>query len=207
MQVENDNDPRRDRDDTNDLEAHPDRLPHNPLHHIHPWPRHRQGSDEGNIEHVEWNPSPGIHFSRTSYRSSSPSANFPGQRGNDPFSSIFQSLFDAQPAQHTPRRGSPRPNGFFSMPPSPSHHRAPWQPPQPAYHDPSRNMQGYGPRNTFTSTTRVWPSPTNQGTTHLEEYVLLLSFDILTSTILTASLLQSDACPIRRCQPESLTQQ
>ncbi|KAL8693741.1 MAG: hypothetical protein Q9218_001486 [Villophora microphyllina] len=75
-------------------------------------------------------------------------------------------MFDPQPVPHIPRGGSPRPDGSFSMP----HRRAPWHPPQPAYLNPNGNMPGHGPRNTYTSTTRVWPSPTNQGTTHLEEY-------------------------------------
>lgn len=80
--MENDHDPREDRNAANDIEAHPDSLPHNHLHHINPWARDRPGQDEDNVEHFEWNPAPGIHFSRTSYRSS-PSEGFPAQRGTD----------------------------------------------------------------------------------------------------------------------------
>ncbi|KAL8727719.1 MAG: hypothetical protein Q9181_005599, partial [Wetmoreana brouardii] len=163
--VENEHDPREVRMAADEPEAHPPGLPHNPLFHMNPWPRNRPGSDEGNIEHVEWNPSPGIHFSRTSYRSSSPNGGFPGQRGNDPLTSLFQSML-----------GDPRPGGPFSTPASPSHHQAPWQPHHPAFHEPHRHhhQPGSGGRNTFTSTTRVWPSPTNQGNNHLQEIMRAL---------------------------------
>ncbi|KAL8699262.1 MAG: hypothetical protein Q9201_006106 [Fulgogasparrea decipioides] len=163
--VEHQHDPREDRVAADEPEAHPDRLPHNPLFHMNPWVRDRPGSDEGNIEHVEWNPSPGIHFSRTSYRSLSPNGGFPGQRGNDPLTSLFQSML-----------GDPRPGGPFSTPASPSHHQAPWQPHHPAFHEPHRHphQPGYGGRNTFTATTRVWPSPTNQGNNHLQEIMRAL---------------------------------
>ncbi|KAI4287071.1 MAG: hypothetical protein L6R35_003670 [Caloplaca aegaea] len=173
-QLEDDNDPREGRNgDTNanananaSAGAQPDRLPQHPLHHLNPWVQERPDPDDGNIEHVEWNPSPGLHFSRTSYRSSSPRGNFPGQPGTDPFSSLFQNMFDTQPfqGQHpaTPRRSSPFPMPFSAPP-----HQAPWGPQHP----------GFGGRNTYTSTTRVWPAPpslNNTGNDHLQDVMRVL---------------------------------
>lgn len=40
---------------------------------------------------MEWSPGPGVHFSRTSYRSSSPNAR-PGPGMNDPFAPFFQTF-------------------------------------------------------------------------------------------------------------------
>ena len=153
------------------VEPQPDYLPHNPFRRMGPWAQDRREADEGNIEHVEWNPGAGIHFSRTSYRSTSPQARMLGQRGNDPFA-LLQNLFDMPPNQQPNRvhRGnSPRAGGYFSMPASPPHYHSPWHAPPPPMHEPYRNHVGFGPRNTYTSTTRVWPSPTNQGTNHLQE--------------------------------------
>ncbi|KAI4122468.1 MAG: hypothetical protein LQ341_007302 [Variospora aurantia] len=171
-QLEDDNDPREGRNGNTNANANasagaqPDRLPQHPLHHLNPWVQERPDPDDGNIEHVEWNPSPGLHFSRTSYRSSSPRGNFPGQPGTDPFSSLFQNMFDTQPfqGQHpaTPRRSSPFPMPFSAPP-----HQAPWGPQHP----------GFGGRNTYTSTTRVWPTPpslNNTGNDHLQDVMRVL---------------------------------
>ncbi|KAL8952843.1 MAG: hypothetical protein Q9222_001278 [Ikaeria aurantiellina] len=172
--VEDDDDPREERSPSDDVEAHPGRLPQNPLHEINPWAR--PSLNHPNIEHVEWNPGPGIHFSRTSYRSTSPQGGFPGQRPNDPITSLFQNMFDMQP-QHTAPAGGPRPGGPFPTPFPPNHHQhqhGPWQPHPLPFPDPHRNHPGYGGRNTYTSTSRVWPSPNNQGNNHLEEVMRAL---------------------------------
>lgn len=172
-QVQNDDDPRLGQHGQDNAEAHPDSLPQHPLHHLNPWARSRPGSDDGNIEHVEWNPTPGLHFSRTSFRSTSPRGGFPGQPGNDPLASLFQSMFETPPirGQHP---GGPRPGNPFPTPFSAPPHQTPWESYQPQFPDPHRNQPGHGGRNTYT-TTRVWPappSPTNTGNNHLQEYVI-----------------------------------
>ncbi|KAL8929187.1 MAG: hypothetical protein Q9208_001270 [Pyrenodesmia sp. 3 TL-2023] len=166
--VENDNDPRevRNADANNDAAARPDELPQHPLHHMNPWVRARPDMDDGNIEHVEWNPTPGLHFSRTSYRSSSPRGGFPGQPGNDPIGSLFQSMFEQHPGGA--RRNSPFP-APFSAPP----HQAPWRQGHPHFPGAHQNQPGYGSRNTNTSTTRGWPAP-NTGNDHLQEVMRAL---------------------------------
>ena len=70
----------------------PDSLPHHPLHHHVPWEREAPDPDEGDIEHVEWNAGPGLHFSRTSFRSSSPGMRRGGPGMNDPFAPMLQTF-------------------------------------------------------------------------------------------------------------------
>ncbi|KAL8690526.1 MAG: hypothetical protein Q9224_004387, partial [Gallowayella concinna] len=174
--VENDNDPRGDQDDS-DTELHSDNLPHHPLHHIHPWAHTRPGSDDGNVEHLEWNAGPGIHFSRTSYRSPPPPGGFPGQHANDPVASMFQSMFNTIQQPHMARPGNPRQSGPVSPPLSPFQHQPPWQIHSPIIANRQPSHPGYGGRNTYTSTTRIWPtppSPTNQGNNHLQELMQAL---------------------------------
>ena len=98
-QIERDHDPRDNHletpEDDPPEEINPDRLPPHPLHTNNPFHNHNpwanDGADGGGVTHVEWNAGPGIHFSRTSYRSSSPSARSdPGM--NDPFAPFFQSF-------------------------------------------------------------------------------------------------------------------
>ena len=132
LQIENGNDPRDSHaDDVEEiLDANPDRLPHhplhatNPFHNHHPWGAMAPDPDEGDISHVEWNPTPGIRFSRTSYRTTSPGRiriGTPGQPGvNDPVAHLFQSFstilggpqeFERNHAPRnasTPSPGSPR---------------------------------------------------------------------------------------------------
>jgi hypothetical protein len=75
-QIEPDNDPR-------EIEEDPPRAespPHSPLHNHNPWGDEAPDPDEGNIDHVEWN-GPGIHFTRTIYRSHGPGGT---PRGVDP---------------------------------------------------------------------------------------------------------------------------
>ncbi|KAI4140227.1 MAG: hypothetical protein L6R39_005886, partial [Caloplaca ligustica] len=169
-QLEDDDDPREERHANDDAETHPDRLPLHPLHTMNPW-ADRPGSADGNLEHVEWTPAPGLHFSRTSYRSSSPRGGLPNQPGNDPVASIFQSMFETLP-------GGPRPNNPFPAPPSAPPQQAPWQQPNPHFSGPYRPQPSYyGGRNTYTSTTRVWPtppSPTNTGNNHLQDVMRAL---------------------------------
>ncbi|KAL8859310.1 MAG: hypothetical protein Q9178_004248 [Gyalolechia marmorata] len=173
--VENDHDPRDDRTG-DDSETDPDSLPHHPLHHIHPWAHDRPSPDDGNIEHFEWNAGPGIHFTRTSYRSTVPSRGIPGNRGNDPFAPLMQTMFDTMQQAHMARAGNPRGNNLMQNPFPQPHQQTPWQPPFP---DRQHHQPGYGGRNTYTSTTRVWPSPSppspaNQGNNHLQELMQAL---------------------------------
>lgn len=144
---------------------------------MNPWARSRPGSDDGNIEHVEWNPSPGLHFSRTSYRSGSPRGGFPGQHGNDPFASLFQSMFETRPmpGQHmgSPRAGSPFPPPFSAPP-----HHAPWGSYQSQVPGPHRIQPGYGGRNTY-RVSPAPPSPTNTGNNHLHEYAICCSMNCI----------------------------
>ncbi|KAL8765224.1 MAG: hypothetical protein Q9209_007617 [Squamulea sp. 1 TL-2023] len=176
IQVENDHDPRDDR--TGESTEHgPNSLPHHPLHHIHPWEHDRSSLDDGNIEHVEWNAGPGIHFSRTSYRSSSPNGGFPGARGNDPFASLFQNMFDTMHQPQLAHADSPRGNSSMMNPFSQNHQQTPWQPHAPTFPTRQQHQPGYGGRNTHTSTTRVWPSPpspTNHGNNHLQDLMQAL---------------------------------
>ncbi|KAL9000381.1 MAG: hypothetical protein Q9169_000898 [Polycauliona sp. 2 TL-2023] len=181
--VENADDPREDQTG-NDVDPHPDSLPHHPLHHIRPW---APNPDDGNIEHVEWNPGPGITFSRTSYRSSSPHAGFPGNRGNDPIASIFENILDSvqQPQMRRadgPRANNPMQNSFLQTPSQPIW---PWQPHGHTIPNRQRQHPGYGGRNTHTSTTRVWPSPQppmNQGNTVLADLMQALSREMDNTT-------------------------
>ncbi len=70
----------------------PDSLPRHPLHHHNPWEHEAPDPDEGDIEHVEWNAGPGVHFTRTSFRSSSPGMRLGGPDINDPFAPLFQTF-------------------------------------------------------------------------------------------------------------------
>ncbi|KAL8934020.1 MAG: hypothetical protein Q9211_005452, partial [Gyalolechia sp. 1 TL-2023] len=164
-QLENDDDQRSEQHGHDDAD-----LPQHPLHHLNPWARSRPGSDDGNIEHVEWNPSPGLHLSRTSYRSTSPRGEFPGQPGNDPLASFFQTMLETPPMRGQ-QTGDPRPGNNFPTPFSAPPHQTHWATYLPRFPDPHRNQPGYGGRTTYTST-RVWPappSPTNTGNNHLQE--------------------------------------
>lgn len=177
-QLESDIDPREERNGTANASARaqPDRPPQHPLHHLNPWVQDRPDPDDGNIEHVEWNPSPGLHFSRTSYRSSSPRGNFPGQPGNDPFTSMFQNMFDPQPI-HGHHPAASRQNSPFHAPFSAPPHQAPWRLYHPGFPEPHRSQPVHGGRNTYTSTTRVWPappSPSNTGNNHLQDVMRAL---------------------------------
>ena len=125
--------------------------------------------DEPDIEHVEWNPAPGVHFARTSYRSSSPISR--GQ-ANDPFGPLFQSIstiFEGAANANANVQGRPQARNiraihrpthihrpeFASQNPFPNHqhhhvhhhHHSPW-------------ISGSGPpggRQAFTATGRIWP--------------------------------------------------
>lgn len=90
-QIEEDHDP-RDTHVEDPEEESPDNLPHHPPHHHNPWEREAPDPDEDDIEHVEWNAGPGVHFMRTSFRSSSPRMRPGGPDMNDPFTPIFQTF-------------------------------------------------------------------------------------------------------------------
>ena len=124
--------------------------------------------DEPDIEHVEWNPAPGVHFARTSYRSSSPMGR--GQ-ANDLFTPLFQSIstiFEGAGNANANAQGRPQARNiraiqhpthihrpeFASQNPFPNHqhhhihhHHGPWT---PASGPP-------GGRQAFTATGRIWP--------------------------------------------------
>lgn len=133
-QIEADNDPRNyhlRNDDDNTDEFNRDRLSHTPTPPLSPFHTHNPWAHtglhdhtDGGVSHSEWNPAPGIHFSRTSYRSTSPQAR-PSPVTNDSFGPFFQS-FSAmlngpglqQPNRHAFRHHLPsRRNG--SAPTSP----------------------------------------------------------------------------------------
>ncbi|KAI4162498.1 MAG: hypothetical protein LQ342_003913 [Letrouitia transgressa] len=170
--IELGSDPRDDRlgDDSEDPDLHMDRLPQHLLHRVNPWAREAPDPDEGDIEHVEWNAGPGLSFSRTSYRSSSPHVVLSGHRSNDPFAPLFQSLSNMfEEMQRPPNRvGDPLPGSpGASRPRSPFHRHEPWNTPSPTsplQEGPPR--QGFGGRNMFTATGRLRPgdpsSPGNQ---------------------------------------------
>lgn len=148
-----------------------DSLPHHPLHHHNPWGHAAAPDpDEPDIEHVEWNPAPGVHFARTSYRSSNSNMNSRGSAQNDPFGPFFQTFSTMLEDVGIAQRRSPgqaqarnvqRMNGphhihrpeFAAQNPFPDHHHhhihqhhhnGPWNPGPP------------GGRNVFTATGR-WP--------------------------------------------------
>ncbi|KAL8896597.1 MAG: hypothetical protein Q9192_002997 [Flavoplaca navasiana] len=177
--VENGHDPRHNMA-TDDADPNPDRLPHHPLHHIHPWAHHPPNLDDRNIEHVEWTPGPGITFSRTSYRSSSPNGGFPGNHGNDPILSLFQNMFDTVQQPNVPQAGSPGGNNPMQNPFSQSPQQQaiwPWQPHAHPFPDRQNHHPGYGGRSTHTSTRRIWPSPsspTNHENNHLQDLMQAL---------------------------------
>ena len=92
---------------SSDNEAQPlgrnaDALPHHPLHHHNPWANDTSDPDEGDIEHVTFNPAPGIHFQRTTFRSTSPQ----GQNSQDAFAPLFSSFAGMF------NNGSASPSGF-----------------------------------------------------------------------------------------------
>lgn len=98
-QIDPNSDPREDRQS-------PPESPPDPHHH-HPWNDEAPDPDEGDIDHVEWNGPGGIHFSRTTFRSS----NTPQMRSlpvPDDFNRIFTSFMD--PTRRSSGRG-PSPGG------------------------------------------------------------------------------------------------
>ena len=131
--IDRNNDPRNARidststsdDEGEDLSRNADALPHHPLHRHNPWANDIPDPDEGDIEHVAFNPAPGIHFQRTTFRSTSP----PGHNSRDPFPPLFTS-FTAGLL-----------NGGH-VAPGAGHHQGPFSPPgsqhvhPPRYHSP-----------------------------------------------------------------------
>lgn len=91
--------------------AEPPPLPPHPLRRHNPWGEEAPDPDEGDIEHVEWNGPGGIHFSRTSYRSTLPptgrttlnraSEGMPLQ--TEPFGMFLQSMTQMMAAPTMPR--------------------------------------------------------------------------------------------------------
>ena len=93
-----------------------DQLPQNPLHRHDPWRNSAPDPDEPDIEHVEWNPSAGIHLTRTTIRHTGPGTRPRGQ-GEDLFAPFFQGFStllegaanaQARPVGGTPARDGPR---------------------------------------------------------------------------------------------------
>lgn len=190
------------------------RPPRHPLQHHNPWQADPPDPDEPDIEHVEWNPAPGIHFTRTSYRSTTPGQG-PRSQG-DPFAPIFQSfstMFEG--GSNAPGRPPEpphihHPNGMHRLESAPQnpfpdhhhhhvhhHHHDPWGPNGPP-----------GGRHGFTATAR-WPPdgapgpmPGNRTGNNIHAYVhhspslhsrtLHARFtDIVVRTRMLATLLQS----------------
>lgn len=82
-----------------------DALPHHPLHHHNPWADEAPNPEEGDIEHVAFNPAPGVHFQRTTFRSTSPSVQEPN--AVDPFAPLFSTFAGMF-------NGGPQPPGYRS---------------------------------------------------------------------------------------------
>ena len=179
QQIDERHDPRDNHVDTSDdndedgndeaTSTNNDTLPRHALNRHNPWHAEAPDPDEPDIEHFEWNPAPGVHFARTSYRSSSPISR--GQ-ANDPFGPLFQSIstiFEGAANANASIQGRPQARNiraiqrptyihrpeFASQNPFPNHqhhhvhhhHHNPW-------------ITGSGPpggRQAFTATGRIWP--------------------------------------------------
>ncbi|SLM39222.1 Zinc finger, RING/FYVE/PHD-type [Lasallia pustulata] len=141
--------------------------PPHPLHSHNPWPE-APDPDESDIEHIEWNAGPQrLHFTRTSYRSSSPAIN----RGGGPpvpdpivqtVASLLEGFSGGLNRQHPTMRGTESPR---NIPPTlfgsfggtgPRLHPGPAFPPMsPLQEGPAR--QGFGGRNVYTATAQLRP--------------------------------------------------
>ena len=148
--------------------------PH-PLHNHNPW-ADAPDPEEGDIEHVEWNSGPTrLHFTRTSFRSSSPSMNQGGPELNDPYAPILHtvtSLLGGFPGAPNRQPQIIRGTGNLrNMPPSmfgpfggpgsgPHFHQGPAFPPMsPLQEGPGRQV--FGGRNVYTATARLRPRDAN----------------------------------------------
>ncbi|KAL8824206.1 MAG: hypothetical protein Q9191_005225 [Dirinaria sp. TL-2023a] len=95
--IEASHDPRNERiaESDDSPENNPDRPPPHPSHRTSPFhtynPWTLPDNDGGGVTHVEWNAGPGLHFSRTSFRSTSPNSRHV-QGMPDPFAPFFQSF-------------------------------------------------------------------------------------------------------------------
>ncbi|KAL6719902.1 hypothetical protein ACLMJK_001823 [Lecanora helva] len=131
-----------------------DSLPRHPLHHHNPWRDHAPDPDGPSIEHVEWNPAPGVHVS---YRTTTHGS---GPRGQpDPFgpmfqtfSTMFESAFNgpgraprSPRIQQTDPMNRQRPGSPFPFSDGPQQRHSPW-----TLHGPQ------GGRGVYTATGR-WP--------------------------------------------------
>jgi len=167
-----------DDDNSNDVTTNlsNDSLPPHHLHHHNPWREDPPDPDESDIEHVEWNPAPGVHFTRTSFRSATPGGMGPrpGQGANDGLTPLFQNisslLFEgaANAQRETPEspregqaRGSPRRQDstyvsrpeFASQNPFPDHHHHHVH----HHHSAFNPSDAHGGRSVFAATGR-WPN-------------------------------------------------
>ena len=172
-QIDERHDPRDHHVDISDDDGDDDEQPTVPnddshaLHQHNPWQAEAPDPDEPDIEHVEWNPAPGVHFARTSYRSSSPIGR--GQV-NDPFAPLFQSIstiFEGAANANVNAQGRPQARNFRATQHPPHIHRPEFasQNPFPNHqhqhiHHHSPWIPGSGPpggRQAFTATGRIWP--------------------------------------------------
>ena len=118
--IDQNNDPRNNRIDlTNDSDngieersRSADALPQHPLHHHNPWANDAPDPEEEDIEHVTFDPVPGIHIHQTTYRSPPP----PGQGFPDAFAPIFSSFAGMLNNGGAPRPGSGGPRSPFPPP-------------------------------------------------------------------------------------------
>lgn len=151
-----------------------DSLPRHPLHHHNPWQTNPPDPDESDIEHVEWNPAPGVHFTaRSSYRSTTPGQGRRSQGEPLPplfqtFSTMFEGPVRRPPGspriQHVNRMNRPE---FPSQSPFPDHlHRHHHV--HPHQHAPWPPSGATGGRGGFTTT---GPFPGNNSGNNFHAYV------------------------------------
>ena len=131
-----------------------DRLPPHPLHTHSPWGSPVPDPDDGDISQVEWHGPNGMHFSRISFRSSTPMARRPAPTtASDLFGEMFNTIINGPAAatrnNDNDRRSGPPPRAGFTFETVP---RSPLQEGPP--------RQAFG---TYTTNVRLGPGGANGG--------------------------------------------
>ena len=149
-QIEQNHDPRHhyvgnSEDDMPDLES-PTEQEH--TRHSHdPWAHEAPDPEEDNIEHVEWNAGPNIHFSRTSFRSSQGMPFPPAITPHDamaPLFEMFSQTFGSPQGRAQQRQGQPSPPIHSQVPGGLFNSLHPGLPPNsPLQQGPGRHNHGF----------------------------------------------------------------